>query len=240
MSRSLTTNISDERAREFYAYDLVALSNEGAIPANDSFLSLDVISSNSPTTTIGFLSRDPIGFEGGDANLYRYVRGKPLVATDPSGLFAVTCRAVHGYRGFLFRHCQFDDTCTPGWVDDPIYGPRSVLQTCYDVWLEDSDTRTLDNGLACECATEDDINACIRRHPGGRPCNSTYGSNCQSDTIETISSCCLNTDWEPSWYAGSWGECLEWEQRGNPLTGYYRECVRWSSGVGGTNPNRIE
>ena len=47
MSRSLTTNVSNERGREFNAYDLVALSSESAIPANDSFLSLNAISSNS-------------------------------------------------------------------------------------------------------------------------------------------------------------------------------------------------
>jgi RHS repeat-associated protein len=32
-----------------------------------------------------FISEDPIGFGGGDANLYRYVRNFPLNATDPSG-----------------------------------------------------------------------------------------------------------------------------------------------------------
>ena len=32
-----------------------------------------------------WLSRDPIGFDGGDWNLYRYVRSKPTVLTDPSG-----------------------------------------------------------------------------------------------------------------------------------------------------------
>ncbi|MBW4497542.1 MAG: hypothetical protein KME26_31650 [Oscillatoria princeps RMCB-10] len=37
--------------------------------------------------TVGrFLSEDPIGFAGGDANLYRYVGNSPLNATDPTGL----------------------------------------------------------------------------------------------------------------------------------------------------------
>ena len=31
-------------------------------------------------------SRDPIGFEGGDWNLYRYVKSNPVVRLDPSGL----------------------------------------------------------------------------------------------------------------------------------------------------------
>jgi hypothetical protein len=33
-----------------------------------------------------FISEDPIGFDGGDTNLYRYVDNSPLNATDPSGL----------------------------------------------------------------------------------------------------------------------------------------------------------
>lgn len=37
--------------------------------------------------TIGrFVSEDPIAFEGGDVNLYRYVQNGPTDATDPSGL----------------------------------------------------------------------------------------------------------------------------------------------------------
>jgi RHS repeat-associated protein len=36
--------------------------------------------------TAQLISEDPIGFAGGDPNLYRYVRNNPVVATDPSGL----------------------------------------------------------------------------------------------------------------------------------------------------------
>ena len=35
---------------------------------------------------LGLLSQDPIGFGGGDANLYRYVGNHPTMSTDPSGL----------------------------------------------------------------------------------------------------------------------------------------------------------
>jgi RHS repeat-associated protein len=37
-------------------------------------------------TTGRWLSQDPIGFEAGDANLYRYVENRPSTKTDPSGL----------------------------------------------------------------------------------------------------------------------------------------------------------
>ena len=33
-----------------------------------------------------WLSQDPLGFNAGDSNLYRYVNNRPTVATDPSGL----------------------------------------------------------------------------------------------------------------------------------------------------------
>jgi len=36
-----------------------------------------------------FLSEDPIGFDGGDANLYRYVRANPQNLVDPTGLDAI-------------------------------------------------------------------------------------------------------------------------------------------------------
>ena len=32
-----------------------------------------------------FINRDPIGFDGGDGNLYRYVENSPVNATDPTG-----------------------------------------------------------------------------------------------------------------------------------------------------------
>lgn len=34
-----------------------------------------------------FLSEDPIGFKGGDFNLYRYVQNNPIRYNDPHGLF---------------------------------------------------------------------------------------------------------------------------------------------------------
>jgi len=47
---------------------------------------IDSHSRNYDPMTAKFLSPDPIGFSGGDSNLYRYVRNNPTKFTDPSGL----------------------------------------------------------------------------------------------------------------------------------------------------------
>jgi len=51
--------------------------------------------------TARFLSADPSGFRGGDANLYRYVGNSPLDATDPMGLEARGQRLRGFARGLV-------------------------------------------------------------------------------------------------------------------------------------------
>ncbi len=45
----------------------------------------------------GWISADPLGFEGGDWNLYRYVGNRPTVRVDPSGTLGRSGR----WTGFL-------------------------------------------------------------------------------------------------------------------------------------------
>jgi uncharacterized protein RhaS with RHS repeats len=45
-----------------------------------------------------FISRDPIGFAGGDVNVYRYVGNGPIFWADPYGLFE-----MNGVRDYLSR-----------------------------------------------------------------------------------------------------------------------------------------
>ena len=47
-----------------------------------------------------FMGQDPMGFQAGDADLYRYVGNGPTNATDPSGLLTVKVRA---FRTFGFQ-----------------------------------------------------------------------------------------------------------------------------------------
>ena len=41
-----------------------------------------------------YVTRDPIGYEQGDANLYRYCGNNPVAPTDPTGLVAVAPQNV--------------------------------------------------------------------------------------------------------------------------------------------------
>jgi RHS repeat-associated protein len=72
-----------------------------------------------------FLSEDPLGFGGGDVNLYAYVQNRPTQLTDPLGLLPFSmpgCRpggkSSSGWKGFLH-----DRRCSP---DVPFFGPLGM------------------------------------------------------------------------------------------------------------------
>jgi RHS repeat-associated protein len=79
--------------------------------------------------TLGrFISQDPLGFAGGDINLYRYLVNNPLTATDPFGLEGVIAyptlvqaakRAAGGAAGFAVGYvCGYLEAWYSG-SDDP-------------------------------------------------------------------------------------------------------------------------
>ena len=59
-----------------------------------------------------WMTQDPIGFSGGDINLYRYVLNSPMLYIDPEGLF---CIKVGG--DCVGNSCHGDPDCPP--VDRP-------------------------------------------------------------------------------------------------------------------------
>jgi hypothetical protein len=74
-------------------------------------------------TTGRWLSRDPIGFEAKDANLYRYVLNSPVNKVDPSGKeVSLFCRPVRSSRTrgaggvYLGDHCAVVANCNGQWV----------------------------------------------------------------------------------------------------------------------------
>ena len=85
-----------ERSESIYAYDDVTTS--GAI-VDTSAISLHYVESKiefpSTTISVGFLTRDPIGYAAGDANVYRFAFGNAPIGLDPLGLE----QPWHGYPG---------------------------------------------------------------------------------------------------------------------------------------------
>jgi len=81
--------------------NLIFVGRQGYYASNPPFNALYYIHNRwyEPSTAV-WLSPDPIGFRGGDWNLYRYVRNNPVNAVDPSGQVAqVVAGALIGCAG---------------------------------------------------------------------------------------------------------------------------------------------
>jgi len=80
-----------------------------------------------------FINRDPIGYGGGDANLYRYVGNAPTNASDPSGL-EIQNRQMHKQYHAMFP----DDPLLKAFI---MAGGRAVMGNVYGdhkhEWIED-------------------------------------------------------------------------------------------------------
>nr|WP_320194132.1 RHS repeat-associated core domain-containing protein [uncultured Desulfobacter sp.] len=48
-----------------------------------------------------FISEDPLGFDGGDVNLYAYVQNNPVMSVDPLGLWQVSFGGGFGLAGYI-------------------------------------------------------------------------------------------------------------------------------------------
>jgi len=53
----------------------------------------------SPYFAKRFISEDPLGFDGGDLNLYAYVESNPIKGVDPEGLFTIVVNDPGGRNG---------------------------------------------------------------------------------------------------------------------------------------------
>ncbi|MCX6382377.1 MAG: hypothetical protein NT023_23355 [Armatimonadetes bacterium] len=71
-----------------------------------------------------WMTQDPIGFQGGDYNLYRYVANRPTVLTDPSGLDTNQGRACNNcsqpqYAMLSCGHYKHDPNDSNCIIADP-------------------------------------------------------------------------------------------------------------------------
>jgi len=77
-------------------------------------------------STVGrFISEDPLGFEGGDVNLYAYVRNNPVNLIDPLGLWAIGDPLPQGLVDFS---AGFGDTLTSGFGLTNLFGLPSLTE----------------------------------------------------------------------------------------------------------------
>jgi len=83
-----------------------------------------------------WLSEDPIGFDGGDANLYRYVGNSPTLFLDPFGLEKIL--GIHS-------NAKTDGKFTSGHAWLSVYDTDTGQKCTYGLW-PDSHRRTVDNG----------------------------------------------------------------------------------------------
>jgi RHS repeat-associated protein len=172
-----------------------------------------------------WVNRDPIE-ESGGRNLYGTVNNNLINHKDFLGLMKVCCSSVRGepWPGSMFRHCEVANSC-------------SSSEDSYDVWLDHSETRHMDNGKSCNCASEKDIEECLKRHPydahprgslgGSFPLNE-IGNNCQTSVILSFGNCCLKSNWRPNWYAGDTrGRCIRGHYVTSPISPPVYICDEW-------------
>jgi len=85
------------------------------------------------SATLGrFLQTDPIRFEAGDINIYRYVGNGPVNWRDPLGLWAVVARRLDGVMGTILGdhtwsdHWQisYEDGSNSGYMPQGLNGPQ--------------------------------------------------------------------------------------------------------------------
>ncbi len=82
-----------------------------------------------------FLSEDPIGFAGGDLNLYRYVRNRPLSATDPLGLSESTESGILQVPSQLAKEaiCEAGAEVASVYISAAVEVPSAYVSAAVDV-----------------------------------------------------------------------------------------------------------
>ncbi|MFT5527171.1 MAG: hypothetical protein ACI9HK_005153 [Pirellulaceae bacterium] len=80
------------------------------------------------------MSNDPLSFEGGDANLYRYVKNVATVFTDPSGMETIGQRPALPAGMPLWVQLAYNQECTSNCILGFADCRRTQLTNCEDLW----------------------------------------------------------------------------------------------------------
>jgi len=67
-----------------------------------------------------FFARDPLGFAGGDSNLYRYAFNRPIDFIDPSGT-RISCYGLSSYLGIILAGSASYLKCSDNCGNPPMY-----------------------------------------------------------------------------------------------------------------------
>ena len=137
-----------------------------------------------------FVAEDPIGFRGGDFNLYTYVGGNPLRWTDPLGLEVQICSRLWTPSSFFSPHTFLcvDSNCSGKYPVGNIFSSPGVIRN-------DSDDKQSASCSAVPGQQSDPacFENCVSKRVMNRGSSGDFynyaGANCGQWAVDVISQC---------------------------------------------------
>jgi RHS repeat-associated protein len=162
---------------------------------------------------------DPLGRETGE-HLYGYAISNPFGRIDPSGLqsagvdvcvrpFTVFPRGMSWWNSPVNHAYLQIGSWTAGFqADDIVHIPEDdPTHPGRKCWSADrAETGSLLDGTDCRCATDDQIQTCVKNRaiqgskPGGFSSYNFFFSNCGDWAQNTLKNCCLSARIPGHWY----------------------------------------
>jgi RHS repeat-associated protein len=132
-----------------------------------------------------FIGQDPIGFEAGDANLYRYVGNSPLNATDPSGLYSRNLQVLLALANDGRRRTTYQ-----GYPKSPDYRTALITATNWFYLITVPNSRQQSNVQASPIGLYWGLSARLRNTSstahGGRANLRPFGASGDAPTIDLV------------------------------------------------------